>query len=88
MKWYLLTHNWNQLKTFFETVGYHQVPSRNVGLTEKFLFFRDEKTGRTIGFEKTDKLSVDAVKLILRRVDFTYEYFVKMFYRDDKNNSN
>lgn len=81
----LITHNWYQLKTFFESIGYHQVPSQTADVPETFLYFMNDKR-HTIGFEKSNKISLYAVRRILARVDFTYEYFVMVFY-GSKNES-
>ena len=81
----IITHNWHQLKTFFEAIDYHQVPSRSVDVPEDFLYFTNEKTNSTIGFEKSDKISIYVVKRILKRIGLTYEYFVMVFYKDKNN---
>ena len=81
----IITHNWFQLKTFFEEIGYHQIPSNTVGVPEDFLFFINEDSRKTIGFEKSNKMSIYLVKKILKRVDLTYEYFVMVFYKDKNN---
>lgn len=75
----------NQLKTFFEAIGYHQVPSKSIGLPEDFLFFINEKIGMTISFEKSNEMSIYLVRHILKRAGYTYEYFVKVFYKDRNN---
>jgi len=78
----LITHNWNQLKTFFEAIDYHQLPSSSVGVPQDFLYFIEEETGKTIGFEKSDKISIYLVRRILKRIGLTYEYFVMVYYKD------
>ena len=78
-------HNWYQLKTFFESIGYHQIPSNTVDIPQDFLFFINEETKMTISFEKSDKMSVHLVSRILKRVGLPYDYFVKVFYKDRNN---
>ncbi|HEY7228354.1 MAG TPA: hypothetical protein VH481_09525 [Nitrososphaeraceae archaeon] len=83
----LITHNWFQLKSFFEAIGYIQVPSSTVGVPQNFLYFKNDK-GLTIGFEKSNKISIYTVKRILARVGLNYEYFVMVFYgNNDKSAS-
>lgn len=82
----IITHNWFQIKSFFEAIGYTQVPSRTVGVPENFLYFRNDK-GRTIGFEKSNKISIYAVKRILARVGLNYEYFVMVFYGNNNKSA-
>jgi hypothetical protein len=78
----LIKHNWYQLKTFFEAIGYHQLPSSSVDVPQDFLYFINEETGKTIGFEKSNEMNIHLIRIILRRVDLTYEYFVMVFYKD------
>ena len=78
----IITHNWNQLKTFFEAIGYHQLPSSSVDVPQDFLYFIEEETGKAIGFERANKMSIYLVRRILKRVGYTYEYFVMVFYKD------
>ena len=81
----IITHNWYQLKSFFEALGYHQVPSNTAGIPQDFLFFINEEARMTISFEKSNQMSIYLVRHILKRVDYTYEYFVKVFYSDRNN---
>jgi hypothetical protein len=85
----IIYHNWYQLKTFLERIGFRQVPSRGEDLPEDFLYFRNDDTRQDIGFEKSEKISVPAVRIILRRIGLNYEYFVIVFYakQSDRNAS-
>jgi hypothetical protein len=78
-----IRHNWWQLKTFLEDIGYSQV--QKDGLNDSYLFFTKGQTG--IGFEKSNNISVPAVRHILRRINLSYEFFVMVFYRDNDNKS-
>ena len=81
----IITHKWYQLKTFLEAIDYHQVPSRSVDVPEDFLYFINEETKKTIGFEKSNEMSIHLMRRILKRIDLTYEYFVMVFYKDKNN---
>ena len=72
-----ITHSWFQLKTFFESYGFKQVPSGT-----NFLYFKNDKTRHTITFEKSNKITIHAVRRILDRTGFTYEFFVLTVYGD------
>lgn len=81
----VITHNWYQLKTFLEAAAYHQVPSKSVDVPKDFLYFINEEIGSTIGFEKSNEMTIYKVKRILKRVGFTYEYFVFVVFKDKNN---
>lgn len=73
------------MKTFFEAIGYHQIPSNTAGVPEDFLYFINEETRMSIGFGKSNEMSIYLVRHILKRAGYTYEYFVKVFYKDRNN---
>jgi hypothetical protein len=81
----IIYHNWYQLKTFLERIGYRQVPSES--FPEHYLYFRNDDTRQDIGFEKSNSISVYAVRHILRRIGLNYEYFVIVFYGESNKNS-
>jgi len=67
---------------------YKQKPSLENNLPENFLYFKNEKTNLTIGFEKSNQMSVLAVDRIMKRVGFSYLFFVKVFYNKDNGENN
>jgi hypothetical protein len=81
-----LTHCWFQLKTFLESVGFRQTPSKNSGYQD-FLYFMHEKTRHTISFEKSNKINTYTVRRILHRLGFTYELFISVVYKDQNNSA-
>jgi hypothetical protein len=83
----IIYHNWYQLKTFLERIGFRQFPSVSENLPQNFLYFRNDDNRQDIVFEKSDRISVPAVRHILRRIGLNYEYFVMVFYRNNKNAS-
>jgi len=66
----LPAHNWWQVKTALESNGWREV----LVYEDKMLYFA--LGGKTIGFEKSNNMSVAYTKTLLRKFGLDYESFV------------
>ena len=68
-------HNWHQIKTALEKNGFIQTPT----FEEPYLHFM-RGDGKEVIYEKSNKISVDATKTILKKGGITYDEFLELYH--------
>ncbi|MFZ0896146.1 MAG: hypothetical protein WAZ77_16740 [Candidatus Nitrosopolaris sp.] len=63
-------HNWWQIEAALKKHGWKEVPTYE----ERMLYFQNGE--RTIGYEKSNNMTIPYTKTVLKRVGIDYESFV------------
>jgi len=77
-------HNWHQFLVVLEQMGYRQIVDYDIYI----LYFINNSTGKKIGFEKTNHITMPYALTLLRRLGIPYDRFVQIYteYSEGKAN--
>jgi hypothetical protein len=68
-------HKWHQFLVVLEQMGYRQIVDYDIDI----LYFINNNTGKKIGFEKTNHITMPYALTLLRRLGIPYDLFVQFF---------
>jgi hypothetical protein len=68
-------HNWHHFLVVLELIGYRQV----VDYGNLTLYFINQSTGKEIGFEKSNSMTMPYTLTLLRRLGLPYDTFVQIY---------
>ncbi len=76
-------HNWHQFMIVLEQMGYRQIV-----YDIDILYFINKSTGKEIGFEKSNQITMPYALTLLRRLGIRYDQFVQIYteYSEGKAN--
>jgi len=77
-------HNWHQFLVVLEQMEYRQIVDYDIDI----LYFINNSTGKKIGFEKTNHITMPYALTLLRRLGIPYDRFVQIYteYSEGKAN--
>jgi hypothetical protein len=78
-------HNWHQFVVVLEQMGYRQIVDYDIDI----LYFINKSTGKEIGFEKSNHITMPYALTLLRRLGIPYDRFVQIYteYSEGKANT-
>jgi len=68
-------HNWHQFLVVLEQMEYRQIVDYDIDI----LYFINNSTGKKIGFEKTNHITMPYALTLLRRLGIPYDRFVQIY---------